>query len=97
MGPFRAQRDAPSLAVCACSQECGGLPLHNLLLQRRQEGFRLCQAQPDLLKLLAGLLQDDDICNCLFMTIIVTHHQLHFDLHEGHSSGWMNKQGIDVL
>jgi hypothetical protein len=71
------------LAVHARGQKCGGLPFYKPLLQRRQEGFRLCQGQPDPFDLLARLLQDDHVSDGLFVTIVVIDHQVDFDLHGG--------------
>jgi hypothetical protein len=67
--------------VHARREKGGDLPFHNPLLQRRQEGFRLGQGQPDLFNLLARLLQDDHVSDGLFMIIIVIDHQVDFDLH----------------
>src|SRR6267142_5749394 len=74
--PLGAEGSATCLAVHAPREKGGGLPFYNLLLQRGQEGFRLCQGQTDLFDLLACLLQDDHVSDGRFVTIVVIDHQV---------------------
>jgi len=53
------------------------------MLQRRQEGFRLCQGQTDLVDLLARLLQDHHVREGLLVTLVVIYHQVDVDLQGG--------------
>jgi hypothetical protein len=62
MVPFSTKRDATGLAVCARGRKGGALPSHHPLRDSRQEGFRLCQAQPNRLNPLAVLLPDAISC-----------------------------------
>jgi hypothetical protein len=76
--------------VRARGNKRGSLPFHNPLLERCQEGFRLSQCQPDVLEPLTRLLQDDNIGERFFVTLVVTHHQLDFELHGSTppAAGW---------
>src|SRR5215470_11202250 len=65
----------------------GDLLLEELPLEGAEEVFRLRQGQPEVLDALIVLVEDDDIGDGLFLTLIVTHDELQFDTHTGASPG----------
>jgi hypothetical protein len=79
--PLVAKRGATGLAVCVHGQKGGSLPFHYTLLGSLQEGFGLCQGQPNLLNPLAVFLHDCDFLHGFLLTVIRTHTELHLELH----------------
>src|SRR4029453_11871872 len=63
------------------------LPLEEVPLEGAEEVFGLGPGQPELLDALMVLVEDDDIGDSLFITLIVTHDELQFDTHTGASPG----------
>jgi hypothetical protein len=65
----------------------GDLLLKEVPLQGAEELFGLRQGQPEMLDALMVLIEDDDIGDGLFITLIVTDDKLQFDTHTGASPG----------
>src|SRR5216683_3382341 len=65
----------------------GDLLLEEVPLEGAEEVFGLGQGQPEMLDALMVLVEDDDIGDSLFITLIVIHDELQFDTHTGASPG----------
>src|SRR5215475_7525569 len=65
----------------------GDLLLEEVPLEGAEELFGLGQGQPEMLDALMVLVQDDDIGDSLFLTLIVIHDELQFEAHTGASPG----------
>src|SRR5215470_474212 len=65
----------------------GDLLVEEVPLEGAEEVFGLGQGQPEMLDALMVLVEDDDIGDSLFITLIVTHDELQFDTHTGASPG----------
>ena len=63
------------------------LLLEELPLEGAEEVFGLGQGQPEMLDALMVLVEDDDIGDGLFITLIITHDELQFEAHTGASPG----------
>src|SRR5215468_8931574 len=63
----------------------GDLLLEEVPLQDAEELFGLPQGQPEMLDALIVLVEGDDIGDDLFITLIVIHDELQFDMHTGAS------------
>jgi hypothetical protein len=63
------------------------LLLEEVPLEGAEELFGLGQGQPEMLDALMVLVEDEDIGDSLFLTLIVTQDELQFDTHTGASPG----------
>ena len=63
------------------------LLLEEVLLQGAKKVFGLRQGQPEMLDALMVLGEGDDIGDGLFITLIITHDELQFEVHTGASPG----------
>jgi hypothetical protein len=68
-----------------------------MLLQPLQEGFGLCEGEPHLLELLARLLQDHYIRDCLFMAVVFAYHKLQGHLHGGSPPAGVRSKDAGIL
>src|SRR2546430_4525137 len=63
------------------------LLLEEVPLEGAEEVFGLGQGQPEMLDALMVLVEDNDIGDSLFITLIVTYEELQFDTHTWASPG----------
>jgi hypothetical protein len=63
------------------------LLLEEALLESTEELFGLRQSQPEMLDALVVLVEDKDIGDGFFLTVIVTDDELQFDAHRRASPG----------
>ena len=83
---FQVQR-RPAVRAIRARVEKGVDLLEEVLLQGAEEVFGLRQGQPEMLDALMVLVEDDDIGDGLFITLIITDDKLQFDTHTGASPG----------
>src|SRR6266446_8282592 len=84
---FHLEQGATGRARGTRVEKGGNLLLQQVSLQGAEELFGLRQGQPELLDALMVLVEGEDIGDGLFLTLIITHDELQFEVHTGASPG----------
>src|SRR3989449_4891982 len=84
---FHLEQGATVRASGTRVEKGGNLLLQQVSLQGAEELFGLRQSQPEMLDALMVLVEGEDIGDGLFLTLIITHDELQFEVHTGASPG----------
>jgi len=71
--------------------------LEEMSLDGAEELFGLRQGQPEMFDTLVVLVEDDDIGDGLFLTLIVTDDELQFDTHRRASPGSSGRRRVHAI